>query len=381
MNVTGGNRILIAAKKLVNKAHTFEGYLPEGEEYTTNFSMSNSTIFAQSVPVLPISFNSLSSAYDTNGVVERLRFEIDVIEHTTVGVNKSQGWKIKLPASYSVSGYSHNFESGDYLCESIGKLQLVPPVLGSLLSNGKTEYNARLYKSDGTADVVGSGTEIDDLDPINWYIDYYNGIIHIQDPSDNFDTLHYPAYVDAFLYVGAYMDEVGQTGTSLKDGISSHSYMKLQSDSFTLSSASTMDVNISFSSINAKSNDIIVDLPDITGSVTNWFVNLPNLQDQANQEGKRVNVIVKDFNPSSTSYNLYLKSPWQSSGSTNRILSVNMNTIVSTQGHYVRMEPLETLSLLYDGNDWIVTNQNKMSYIDFQANDPITEANTAYLSR
>lgn len=379
--ISDGEKILIAEKKALNKVHTQTGFAPNEEEISTNVGISYSTIFAQTVPNLPKSFTSLTSAYDNNGVVEYLRFEVERIDDTEVGVNMSQGWRLKLPSSYSSSGYSQTYTSGDFLTDSLGKLQLVPPLYGTIDPNGDTEYTARMYKSDGTADVVGSGTEIDKFDPINWFIDYYTGVIFIQDPTTNFNLANFPRYVDAYLYIGVYMDEVGQSGMSLKDGLSSHSYMRLESTDFTLTSGNTMDANVSFSSINAKNNDIVVDLADITGSTTNWFVNLPNLTDQTLQEGKRVNFIVKDFNPSSTSNFLYFKSPWQSSGSTNRILSVNMDTIVAAQGHYIRMEPLECVNVLYDGSDWIVTGQNKMSYIDFQAKDPIEESNSDYLSR
>ena len=53
-----------------------------------------------------------------------------------------------------------------------------------------------LYTSKG-------GTRINDTDPIDWIVDYYNGTILVQD----YDASKIPTYAVAYIYVGKYADQ------------------------------------------------------------------------------------------------------------------------------------------------------------------------------
>jgi hypothetical protein len=71
-------------------------------------------------------------------------------------------------------------------------LQLVPPLLSNDAAN---KYNLSLYDQGGNRIFPG--------DDIDWTIDYYNGIIFVQDPL----TTKVPTTARAFLYVGKMADE------------------------------------------------------------------------------------------------------------------------------------------------------------------------------
>ena len=102
------------------------------------------------------------------------------------------------------------FSGGTFLHTALGNLQVVSPLNGTLKSDGTTEYDPVLLQTDGV-------TEISKFDPINWNLDYYNGILFLQDPPSNYDiSATRPGFVEAFLYVGSYLNQVvtGATGSS-----------------------------------------------------------------------------------------------------------------------------------------------------------------------
>jgi hypothetical protein len=205
------NRDLISFKRLSGKAHTIETFLNNANEVqTSNVSISYSTIFANDIDPFPItngnltgSTATLSTSGVTDGVVERIRFEIEPIPFRTIDDGSSQSFRLKLPSGYSGT-LSSQFSGGSILYEALGKLQIVPPLYGQLNSSAVNEYDPILYQSDGT-------TVIPALDPINWNLDFYSGILFVQDPTGiNFDTNPArPTFIDAYLYVGDYLDDIG----------------------------------------------------------------------------------------------------------------------------------------------------------------------------
>jgi hypothetical protein len=206
------NRNLISFKRLSGKAHTIETFLNNANEVqTSNVSISFSTVFGQSIDPLPVTNGGLTSLYSNDGVVEKVRFEIEPIPFRTVDTDSSQGFRLKLPSDYTANGQlASTFPSGSILYEALGKLQIVPPLYGQLNSSAVNEYDPILYQADGT-------TVIPALDAINWNLDFYSGILFVQDPipSTGFDTdPARPTFMDAYLYIGSYLDDVlsGQTG-------------------------------------------------------------------------------------------------------------------------------------------------------------------------
>ena len=70
---------------------------------------------------------------------------------------------------------------------------MVPPLLSNA---GANKYNLSLYDQ--------NGDRIFPADNIDWNIDYYNGVVFVQDPQ----TTKVPTTARAFLYVGKMADEV-----------------------------------------------------------------------------------------------------------------------------------------------------------------------------
>jgi len=205
----------ISFKKLSGKAHTQQNFAVTEEGIATNVQMSYATVFANPIEPLPVTNSGLTTLYSTNGIVERVKFQIDLIPDTQIAVGKSQGYKLKLPSDYNTFGELYpQFSAGTYLYTALGKLQIVPALYGKLKPDGSTEYDPILYQTNGS-------TVIPKFDPINWYIDPYDGILFVQDPPAGYDTsASRPGYLEAFLYVGDYVDDLlnimttGSTGTT-----------------------------------------------------------------------------------------------------------------------------------------------------------------------
>lgn len=205
------NKNAIAFKKSVGKGHTQETFAFTEEKFGSNVQMSLTTVFGQAVNPLPITDGGLSVTGDTDNVVERLRFPIDIIPDTLVGTNQSQGYRLKLPSDYN-GVLSSKFSGGTYLHDGLGRLQIVPALYGTLKSDGSTEYDPILYQTDGS-------TTIPKFDGISWVLDSYNGILFVQTPPAGFDvSATRPGFIEAFLYVGKYGDEVATGGTGSTSG-------------------------------------------------------------------------------------------------------------------------------------------------------------------
>ena len=197
------NKDAISFKRLSGKAHTQVGFDSTEEGLTSNIQIALTTVFGEQINPLPVTNSGLTSLYSTDGVVERVRFEIDIIASTTVGTNQSQGYQLKLPAGYSGAA---NFPAGTYLHEALGRLQIVPSLYGTLKPDGSTEYDPTLFDT--------NLNPIPKFSDINWNLDPYSGILFVQDPPSSFDTsAARPRFLDAYLYVGKYLDNV-VTGAS-----------------------------------------------------------------------------------------------------------------------------------------------------------------------
>lgn len=201
MGLLDKNKLNISFKKLLGKGHTQESFAASEEFISSNVSISYSTIFGEKINPNPVSDLGLNEYYDTDGVVEKIRFQIEEIPDTQIGTNQSQGYRLKLPSDYSLNGHLKNeFGSNTLLYESLGKLQISPPLYGELKGDGSTEYDPKLYETDGI-------TEITKFSSINWNLDLYSGIIFVQDPPSGFDiSVERPGFLDAYLYVGNYLD-------------------------------------------------------------------------------------------------------------------------------------------------------------------------------
>ena len=209
--------INIAAKKALGKAHTSNLRQTQNEGYPSNVQMTTDTTFGEAVPntVNTDSFYSIQS-----GSVEYIEFDVvsiagtdyDEDSHSGTGGSESSdnthhGYELRLPSDYVVSSSNSNkgtgyFTNSQPLYSSRGKLQLVPPLMSSITSGNK--YNLTLYDQTDTRIMPG--------DNIDWTIDYYNGIIFVQDSQ----TSKVPTKARAFLYIGKMANTViSEAGGSL----------------------------------------------------------------------------------------------------------------------------------------------------------------------
>ncbi len=213
-----------AQKKLLGKAHT-SNLKTDGEELIgSNIQAASSQLFGQDIPDNPSqTLYLLQSA--SNGeppTVEYIHFALNVLTGTTYdanetnpdggsGVDSGESSQVSGPHTYKFvfrSDYQANssnpkegngfFNNSKIVHETLGKVQLVPPFFSQAAPN---PYIIKIYKDDGSG---GIGDEIPLLDNIDWNVDYYNGILFLQD----YNSSKIPAHAKAFAYVGDMLNEV-----------------------------------------------------------------------------------------------------------------------------------------------------------------------------
>lgn len=201
MALTEKNQLLIAFKKLYGKSHTSAKFGIFNESIGSSVQLGINTIFGNQIPTIPS-----SSLYDiTNNVVEKVKFDLVPIPLSTyastlgslagttiddegdTSVNGVHAYRLVLPSNYQSNSNNPKKGTGFYLDSatasvSYGALQLIPPSFGDL-------YSAEVSSSSG---IIGG------LDNEDYYLDYYSGILFIQDIGRT------PTAVSAYLYVGDY---------------------------------------------------------------------------------------------------------------------------------------------------------------------------------
>ena len=217
-----------AQKKLLGKAHT-SNLKVDGEELIgSNIQSSTGLLFGDSIPESPTrTLYVLQSATGSSvNTVEYVQFALNVLTGTTYDADDTGGgigsdagdspqdsgphaYKFVLPSDYETSSSNPLkggtvFKNGKIVHETLGKLQIVPPFYSQTAPN---PYIVKIYQDDGSG---GVGTEIPLLDNIDWNVDYYNGILFIQD----YNASKIPAHARAFAYVGRMADEVISSGSS-----------------------------------------------------------------------------------------------------------------------------------------------------------------------
>lgn len=191
-----------SAKKLLSKAHTSHAATDNEEIIGSAVQISAQTIFADTIPQSP------SKTLDTvqNSSVEYVELDLNPIVASYFDANdydsdasaQSAGYHayyFSLKSSYesdtdnSKAG-TGDFVNGRHLTGSLGALQLIPPAFSLDAPN---PYQCTIYT--GANDV---SDQISLTDEIDWYVDYYNGILYVQD----YDSGKIPIRAKAFIYVG-----------------------------------------------------------------------------------------------------------------------------------------------------------------------------------
>jgi len=200
---------LFAQKKLLGKANTSVAKSDSQETIGSNIQAGAQTIFGEDIPDAPeqLIYTLQSASIGGSATVEWVQFDIDPISGTTYDSNDYDAdaqaqaagvhaYKLKLTGSYqTVSSNTKKgngvFNNSKTVYETLGACQIVPPNFSGQAPN---PYILKLYK-----DTPSEANEIPLLDEIDWSIDYYNGILFVQD----YDGSKIPKFARGFIYVGA----------------------------------------------------------------------------------------------------------------------------------------------------------------------------------
>jgi hypothetical protein len=213
-----------AQKKLLGKAHT-SNLKTDGEELIgSNIQAASSLLFGQSIPTSPAQTLYLlqSASNGAPATVEYVHFALTALTGTTYDANETNPdggsgqdsgessqtsgvhtYKFVFRSDYQTQSSNTkkgngNFNNSRILHETLGSVQLVPPFFSQTAPN---PYIVKIYKDDGSG---GIGDEIPLLDNIDWNVDFYNGILFLQD----FNGSKIPAHAKAFAYVGDMLSDV-----------------------------------------------------------------------------------------------------------------------------------------------------------------------------
>jgi hypothetical protein len=146
------------------------------------------------------------------------------------------------------------------------------------------------------------------------------------------------------------------TGVQYSTGISTHSYQYIDDPSFTGTTISGQTYGIVDLVGTAKLNIVVLDV--ISGHSYDHLVNLPTLT--INDAGILFRIIAKQANLSDLSKFLLVFSE------INRIIAPSIKTEYNGS-YFVPLETMESIELIWDGYDWLVTNINKQPYVALNA--------------
>jgi hypothetical protein len=223
---TNESATYFAQKKLLGKAHT-SNLKTDGEELIgSSIQASTYQIFGEKIPESPArTLNLIQSASNLDpGTVEYIQFDLQVLTGSTYDANEGNGgagsdsgessqtagphaYKFVLPADYEENTDNDKaglgtFNNSKIVHETLGRLQIVPPYFSQDAPN---PYIVKIYKDDGSG---GVGSEIPLLDNIDWNVDYYNGMLFVQD----YNPSKIPSFARAFAYVGKMAGDVVSSG-------------------------------------------------------------------------------------------------------------------------------------------------------------------------
>ena len=213
---------LFSQKKLLGRSHTSNIKSDAQEGYPSNIQAAAQTIFGENIPDNPSRTLYLlqSASAGLGATVEYVDFDVTAIAGTSYDANTGSfgqvgfgggdedtvvgphGYQLSLTGSYqSLSSNPKKgngvFNNSKAVYETLGKLQLIPP---NFSNQGSNPYYLKLYKGDPS----NPANEITSLDESDWQVDYYSGIIFVQD----YKADRIPKYARAFVYVGKFSDEI-----------------------------------------------------------------------------------------------------------------------------------------------------------------------------
>ena len=210
-----------ASKKVAGKAHTSNLKEIYNETIPSNIQIDTSTIFAETIPTSVTSdtgslYTRFSASLGGNAVVEYVDFYVESISGTTYDANDGtfgdvgfgggdeaqpsgpHGYQLRLTSSYQAQSSNPGAGSGfltnnQIVHQSNGALQLVNPLFGPQTGNN---YGLQLF----TDHPDDGGLQIPTTSPIEFLVDYFNGVVFVQD----YKASAVPKYARGFIYVGKF---------------------------------------------------------------------------------------------------------------------------------------------------------------------------------
>lgn len=201
---------LFSQKKLLGKTSTGTHRADSNEPIPSGLQVASQAVFAEDIPTSPSRtlFTVQSASAGKPGTVEYVEFLLQSITGSTYDANDFDGdasaqvsgpHAYRLVLSESYQDNTDNSKSGTYpfvnnqiLHWTIGGLQLVSPGFSNDVPN---PYTLKLFEEDGS--------EIPLLDEIDWQVDYFSGILFVQD----YDSSKIPHNAKAFIYTGKMLSQ------------------------------------------------------------------------------------------------------------------------------------------------------------------------------
>ena len=160
------------------------------------------------------------------------------------------------------------------------------------------------------------------------------------------------------------------TTTQFSTGISTHSYQYIDDASFTGTTISGQTYEIIDLLGTAKLNIVVLDV--VSSDPYDHLVNLPTLA--VNEAGVLFRIIAKQANLS------YLNRFVLVFSEINRIIAPSIKTEYNGS-YFAPLETMESIELIWDGYDWLVTNINKQPYVALNAENFVDmNANALYVT-
>jgi hypothetical protein len=292
MALTLKNQLLISFKRAAGKAHTSALFGQENETIGSLSQLGTDKIFASTIASPEYDITDTGQLYQTgsSGATQFIRFELTPIatgqyavsslgsvSGTTIDDNAAftsdstfHAYALKISGSYqtrtaalgitALAGgtpgtlpYADGYTLTGSTADPLGSVQLIPTTFGS-------GYQAVLRNA--------TGTSISPLNPIEWYLDYFNGVLFVQENALQVEGGSVPVFVDAYMYTGKYLDtKLTEIEASIGTGGGGGSGVGWsKSGTVLFTSESYSQVQITGSLLVSGSNSNLNVLGNITGS-------------------------------------------------------------------------------------------------------------------
>jgi len=199
---------LFAQKKLLGKTSTGVHRADNQEPIPSGLQVGASSIFSQDIPSSPSRtlWTVQSASAGKAATVEYVEFVLSPITGSTYDANDydsgvpaqasgPHAYRLEMTGNYQTLSNNTKagkgvFDNNKILHWTLGGIQLVSP---GFSNDVPSPFNVTIYS--GTRDV---DDEIPLLDELDWQVDYYSGVLFIQD----YNAAKIPTRAKGFIYVG-----------------------------------------------------------------------------------------------------------------------------------------------------------------------------------